>query len=71
MLTKANAGKGERMSDPRIEGIKREVCAEFGVPLDYFEKLLALQDGPRRGLMDKLRQETVRTANLPMPEAGK
>lgn len=60
----------EHVVDPRIESIKREVCAEFGVPLDYFEKILALQEEPRRGLSDKLRQETAKAANLPMPAVG-
>jgi len=61
------------MADPKLEAIKQEVCREFGVPLDYFEQVLELEEEKahytrRHGLLEDLRKLTAQTAQRSLPE---
>ena len=61
------------MSDPKLEAIKQEVCREFGVPLDYFEHVLELEEEKvhytrRHGLLEDLRKLTTQAASRSLPE---
>ena len=61
------------MTDPKLEAIKQEVCNEFGVPLDYFEQVLELEEEKahytrRHGLLEDLRRLTTHAAKRSLPE---
>ncbi len=61
------------MADPKLEAIKQEVCREFGVPLDYLEQVLELEEEKahytrRHGLLEDLRKLTAQTAQRSLPE---
>ena len=61
------------MADPKLEAIKQQVCREFGVPLDYLEQVLELEEEKahytrRHGLLEDLRKLTAQTAQRSLPE---